>query len=319
MKKATIPWLVLAASPAILMCCVLFGSSGWGIPATRGILLLRVSRVIAGFVVGAALSCAGVILQALLRNPLAEPYILGVSGGAGLGAAVAILSGLTTVSVAALPVVAFVSAALSLALVYALASRRGSVSVFGLILSGVIVSSMCSSILMFLVSAAPTRGLHSITWWMLGNLQVTSQPLLLTCSAVIVVGLFISWLLARDLNALTLGRDMAHFVGVRTSVAVSSGLILATILAATSVSLAGLIGFVGLIVPHVTRSFTGSNHRRLIPFASLAGGLFLAVSDVFARSVLLGREIPIGVITSLVGGPFFLAILRKRRNQGWIE
>jgi iron complex transport system permease protein len=172
---------------------------------------------------------------------------------------------------------------------------------------------------MFLVSMAPTRGLHSITWWMLGNLQVTSKPLLLTCSAVIVVALCASWLLARDLNALTLGREMAHFVGVRTSVAVSAGLALATLLAAASVSLAGLIGFVGLIVPHVTRSFVGANHRRLIPFASLAGGLFLAISDVIARSALLGREIPIGVITSLVGGPFFLMILRKRHKQGWIE
>ena len=134
-----------------------------------------------------------------------------------------------------------------------------------------------------------------------------------------LIGLAAAWLLARDLNALTLGRDTAHFVGVRTSTAVSVGLALATLVAAASVSLAGLIGFVGLIVPHVTRSLTGANHRRLIPFAAVGGGLFLAVSDAVARSIIPGREIPIGVITSLVGGPFFLVILRRRHKQGWIE
>lgn len=322
LKPAALLMLALV-SIVLLAACLLFGASGLGIPANPELRNLRLARVLAGFVVGAGLACAGVTMQAILRNPLAEPYILGVSSGAGLGAAIAIVSGLASLSLFVLPATAFVFAVFTLILVYVVANRNGYASVYSLILSGVIIGSICSSILLFLVSHLMStdsgEGLRTITWWMLGSLQVSSYGLLKLCSVVIVLGIAGSWMLARQLDALTLGRETAHYVGVSTSVTVAVALALATLLAATSVSLAGLIGFVGLIVPHAVRSLVGASHRRLIPCAALVGGVFLAVCDAAARTVLPRQELPIGVITALLGGPFFLWILRARRKSGWIE
>ena len=324
-KSRRVSWiLILGSVPVVLFACILFGASGFGIPDTntvvgRAILGLRVNRVVTAMLVGAALACAGTVFQALLRNPLAEPYVLGVSSGAGLGAALAILTGLgTALGVMALPVCAFVAAGLTLLLVFSVAGGSRS-SVYSLILSGVIVSSIGSSILMFLVATAPVEGLHSVIWWMLGNLQPTSPGLLAACAVVIGLGLLGTWMLAPELNTMTLGREMAHHVGVRPSVVVTVGLLLSTLVTSAAVAMAGLIGFVGLIVPHVMRSLVGPDHRRLIPVAALGGGLFLAVCDAFARTILMPREIPVGVVTAICGGPFFLFVLRFRRKQGWIE
>ena len=261
----------------LLAICVLSGPSGFGLPAVdtpmgRAILSLRLNRVATGLVVGAALSCAGVIFQALLRNPLAEPYVLGVSSGAGLGAACIILAGLgTAITFFLLPVTAFVGAMLALLIVLAVAGGTRA-SVYSLILSGVIVSSIASSILMFLVATASHEGLHSVIWWMLGNLQPTSQGQMVMTAVVVVGGIAAAWFIAPQLDALTLGREVAHHVGVRTELMTAIGLLLGSLLAAAAVSLAGLIGFVGLIVPHVMRSLLGPGHRRLIPATALAGG-----------------------------------------------
>lgn len=308
----------------LLAICVLSGPSGFGLPAVdtpmgRAILSLRLNRVATGLVVGAALSCAGVIFQALLRNPLAEPYVLGVSSGAGLGAACIILAGLgTAITFFLLPVTAFVGAMLALLIVLAVAGGTRA-SVYSLILSGVIVSSIASSILMFLVATASHEGLHSVIWWMLGNLQPTSQGQMVMTAVVVVGGIAAAWFIAPQLDALTLGREVAHHVGVRTELMTAIGLLLGSLLAAAAVSLAGLIGFVGLIVPHVMRSLLGPGHRRLIPATALAGGVFLALCDALARSVLAPREIPVGVLTALCGGPFFLTILKLRGKKGWVE
>jgi iron complex transport system permease protein len=322
-KRTGLMTMLALAAPLLLALCLLMGPSAIGLPdpessAGRAILMLRVNRVATGFVVGAALACAGVVFQALLRNPLAEPYILGVSSGAGLGAAAAILSGLAATTVFAMPLTAFAASALTLAVVYRLATEGGSPSVYGLILSGVIVSAICSSVLMFLVATAPVEGLHSVIWWMLGNLQPTSAGLLLLSAVLVAAGCAGMWVVAPELNALTLGREAAHHVGVRANLVVTLGLALATLVTATAVGLAGLIGFVGLIVPHVVRSLVGPDHRRLVPAAAVAGGVFLSVCDAAARTVMAPVEIPVGVVTAVFGGPFFLAILRRRRRKGWI-
>ena len=318
------PWLLAALTPLVLGGALLLGAAGAGLPYLhtalgRAVLLLRLNRVAGGFLVGAALACAGVVLQALLRNPLAEPYVLGVSSGAGLGAALAIFFGLTAFGELVLPACAFVLALATLALVYALASQHGRTSLYGLLLSGVIVSAVASSLLMLLISLAPLEGLHSITWWMLGNLQMPAGGLLAWCGGLIAAAVLAAWLLARELNALTLGREMAHHLGVRPGLVVGLGLLCATLLTATAVALAGLIGFVGLIVPHAVRSVTGPDHRRLIPAAALAGGLFLVLCDALARTLLAPIELPVGVITALLGGPFFIVLLRRRRKAGWVE
>ena len=328
LNKKYIMWAVVAMVPVIAVVCLFFGSSGIGLPDLstpmgRAIMGLRINRVFTALVVGAALSCAGAVFQALLRNPLAEPYVLGVSSGAALGAGAAILLGTGSgMMLMLLPAAAFMGAVLTMGLVLLVAGGVGS-SIYTLILSGVIVSSVGSSILMFMVATASGEGLHSVVWWMLGNLQPTSTGLLWTCAIVITASVAGVWWLAPDLNTLTLGRDTAHHVGVRTGFVVLTGLLLATLMTSAAVAVSGLIGFAGLIVPHAVRSIIGPDHRRLIPISALAGGAFLTVCDAVARTILpqlTGEpiEIPVGVLTALCGGPFFLIILKLRGRKGWI-
>lgn len=309
-------WLVIGLSPLLLALCVLMGPSGIGLPdlqSQRDILMLRLARVLAGFIIGAALSCSGVVFQAVLRNPLAEPYVLGVSSGAGLGAALAIMTGFAGAFTTALPLCAFLTAVVTLALVYGLSGNSSTPSLYGLILSGVVVSAVCSSLLMFIVSASSIEGMHNILWWMLGNLDMPSDAVLGLSALLVAAGCAGLWLMARELNALTLGHQMAHHLGIRVKASIITALLLGTLVAATAVGVAGLIGFVGLIVPHIMRTLVGPDHRRLIPAAAIGGGAFLAVCDAFARTVL-PVEIPVGVITALLGGPFFLFLLKRRRT-----
>lgn len=314
---------VCIAVPFVALLCLLCGASGFGVPDLttpmgRAILGLRLNRVMTALVVGAALSCAGCVFQALLRNPLAEPYVLGVSSGAALGAAAAILLGAGSgVMLLVLPGAAFVGGALTMGLVLLVAGGVGA-SIYSLILSGVIVSAIGSSILMFLVATASTEGLHSVVWWMLGNLQPTSFWLLAVCATAVVAGGTGIWGFAPDFNTLTLGRDTAHHAGVRTRLVTFAGLFLATLVTAAAVAVAGLISFVGLIVPHAMRSLVGPDHRRLIPVSALAGGGFLALCDAVARTIAAPIEIPVGVLTALCGGPFFLCVLKFRGRRGWI-
>ncbi len=317
--------LFFAIVPLLLALSLLLGPSGIGIPDLQSpsgsaILSLRFSRLLMGMMTGAALSASGVVFQALLRNPLAEPYVLGVSGGAGLGATLVILAGSGLLATLSLPLVAFVSAVLTLMVVYGIASQgsSGQPSVYSLILSGVIVSSICSSVIMFLVSTASVEGMHNVIWWMLGSLQPVTSGQQLLSAALILGGLAGIWLLSPRLNALALGREMAHYQGLHADFVIVIGLLFATLLAATAVSLSGMIGFVGLIVPHVMRAMFGPDHRKLVPLAALGGGTFLVLCDAVARTLLAPVEIPVGVVTALAGGPFFLIILQRRMQQAWI-
>ena len=318
-------FLFFAAIILLLALSMLLGPSGIGIPdmessSGSAIFSLRFSRLLMGMMTGAALSASGVVFQALLRNPLAEPYVLGVSGGAGLGATLSILAGSGLFVSLGLPVVAFISAVLTLMIVYGIASQgsSGHPSVYSLILSGVIVSSICSSVIMFPVSTASVEGMHNVIWWMLGSLQPVSSAQQQLSAALILGGLGGIWLLSPRLNALALGREMAHYQGLHADLVLVVGLLFATLLAATAVSLSGMIGFVGLIVPHVMRAVFGPDNRKLVPLAALGGGTFLVVCDALARTLLAPIEIPVGVVTALAGGPFFLIILQRRMKQAWI-
>lgn len=320
-RRAFPVWLLALVAPPVLFCCVLFGASGlsiddWQTSVGRAVITLRVSRIVCGFVVGAGLACSGVVLQALLRNPLADPYVLGVSNGAALGAAAAIIAGLG--GMFALPLFAFMGALTALLVVLLLAYRGGTTNIYSLLLSGIIVGSICSSVLMLIISIAPIEGMHGITWWMLGNLQATSIPLLAGGAILIGTGFVLVWLMARQLNALALGGEMAHHLGVPVKAVIIIFVVLATLTAASAVALAGLIGFVGLIIPHLMRLVVGPDHQRLVPASALAGGLFLAICDTAARLVLAPIEIPVGVVTALIGGPFFIFLLRRRAG-GWFE
>ncbi|MBA4386848.1 MAG: iron ABC transporter permease [Verrucomicrobia bacterium] len=318
-KKSLFFAALFVGMPLVLLGCLMAGADKMGIPDLRSeigmaIFTTRLQSVIAALVVGGGLAVAGVVMQALLRNPLAEPYVLGVSSGAGLGAAIAIVSGIAGLSVVGRPAIAFFFAIVTLLAVYRLAGSGGKLSIYGLILSGVIVSSICSSVLMFIISKSKSDEMHGIIWWMLGSLQPSSLPLLATCSVAMCCGMIVLWALAPELNALSLGQEMAHHVGVRTRMATGIGLAVATLITASAVAMSGLIGFVGLVVPHVVRRLIGPDHRYLLPFSAICGGLFLAVCDAVARTIMA----PVGVLTAMVGGPFFLAILRSKR-KGWLE
>ncbi len=314
------PWGLLTTAPVVFGLCLLTGSAQLGWPQ-GAILRMRIDRVAHAFFVGGALASAGVVFQALLRNPLAEPYLLGVSSGAGLGAGLYLLL-LAPAGLAGglgLAGCAFVGGCLTLLAVYLLAFSRGRVSIYSLILSGVIVSAVCSSLLMCLLTLSDKPGLHTVVWWMLGNLEVYDRVTLAATGTLTVPACLMAWLLARELNAMTLGQELAHYVGVHAQRALGLGLLVATLLTASAVSGSGLIGFVGLIIPHTARHLVGADHRRLIPAAALLGGQFLALCDAVGWTILRPRSIPVGVITALIGGPFFLVILRQRRRQVWVD
>ena len=320
-KKSLAVYSVLLAA-LVVACLVSLFAGAVPLPTNdvwhSGIFRLRLARTALGVVAGAGLSVAGVIFQAILRNPLAEPYVLGVSSGAGLGAALAIVLGLSAAGAWMLPATAFAGALGTILLVYALArTPAGTTPVQTLLLSGVVVSAVLGSILMFVVSVAPSEKLHGIVWWLLGNLQVFDWGLLRIVSAVVAAGLAVSVLFARDLNLMALGEEPAAHLGLDVEWTKKLFFLLASLMTGATVAACGLIGFVGLIVPHTVRLVAGPDHRRLVTASALAGAAFLVLADSVARTILAPREVPIGVITAMLGGPFFLGLLRKRKASYW--
>lgn len=280
------------------------------------ILSLRLSRIVLGIVVGASLSVAGCILQGLLRNPLAEPYLLGISSGAGLGAVIAIVMGMggTYFGINSLPFISFIGTILTMILVYNLAKIGGRIPVQSLILAGVIVGSVFSSILLFLISLSQNQMVHDAIWWLLGNLQIYDMKLLILVGLISIIGIIIASFFSRELNIIALGEDEAIHLGINIEALKKILFIVASLITAASVSACGIIGFVGLIIPHMMRLIIGPDHRILIPSSALLGGIFLVLCDTLARTIILPAEIPIGAITALIGGPFFIFLLRTKRK-----
>ncbi|MCX5701527.1 MAG: iron ABC transporter permease [Candidatus Omnitrophica bacterium] len=275
------------------------------------ILRLRITRVILGLVAGAGLAVAGVIFQGILRNPLAEPYVLGVSSGAGLGAALALFFNL---SMELLPLTAFLGAVLTMFIVYNLAKLNGKVSTQGLILSGVIVGAVFASLLLFFVSISTNEAMHGITWWLLGSLQVFDIKLLIAVSIMILTGICIAIYFARDLNAISLGEEEALHLGINVDAVKKILFIIASLISGSIVCVCGIIGFVGLIIPHAVRLICGSDHRLVLPVSAISGGAFLILADTISRTLMPPVEVPIGVITAFIGGTVFIFLLRKKQK-----
>ncbi len=282
-------------------------------PVVDPVVDLRLIRMAAALTVGGSLALSGMVFQAVLRNPLAEPFILGVSGGAGVGAALVIVSGLAAYSVLSLPLGALFGALAALGVVLGI-SRWGSRGRENLLLSGVITGTIAGSILMFLISIAHTDQLAGITWWMLGDLQTADPVLLLPGIFLLLILLAVIWFHSRGLNALSIGDSEAWNLGEDTRKLTSIMVIAGSLLAAYSVSLAGIIGFCGLIVPHLVRRVYGCDHRKITPLVFLWGADFLMFCDILSRLPWPFKEIPIGVITSLLGGPLFLWIINRRKR-----
>ena len=278
------------------------------------LLQVRLPRVFLAFIVGGSLAMVGVALQALLRNPLADPFIIGISSGAALGAALALLFGvgISVWSVSALPVCAFAGALLSLLIMYRISSARQNFSIFTLLLAGVVLNAIFSAFIMFLTSVAEPNRAFGMYAWLMGSLTGPDFSTLGVLTLYLGVGLLVLATQAQSLNLLTLGEETARSLGVEVERVKKFVFIAAALLTGAVVSFSGIIGFVGLIVPHAVRLVLSADHRLLLPVAGFAGGIFLMVADTVARTLLSPGEFPVGVVTALVGGPVFLYLLTTR-------
>ena len=271
---------------------------------------IRLHRTLAAFVTGAALALAGVLMQVLLRNPLADPYILGLSGGAAVGALASIMLGLGGWWLSS---TAFVGALISVGVVFGIASRAGSWSTTHLLLTGVVVSAGWGALINLMLSTSASASVQGMLFWLMGDLSQSSVgPAQI---GVLVVGAALAMRAARSLNVLVRGDLVAASLGVdikRLRLSLFFGASLLTVIAVTT---AGSVGFVGLVVPHMLRLIGARDHRVLIPFSLLTGGTFLVVADTLARTLLAPQQLPVGVITALIGVPSFIAILRSTPSK----
>jgi len=282
-------------------------------PEAAIIFNLRIPRIILGFMVGGALALAGVIFQGLFRNPLVEPYTLGVSGGAALMVSlVVVLGGAMHFG---LPLAGFFGALGSIFLVYTIGYKARGMKITGLLLTGVMLSFICSSAIMLIMSVAKAEEAHGIIFWIMGSLE-EKEPLLLNLVCIVVpIGALLSFFKARDLNALSLGEEEAMHLGIEVESTKRGLFLLSSLMAGIAVSISGIIGFVGLVVPHFIRMAIGSDHRILMPASFLLGGTFLILCDTIARTIIAPIELPVGVITGIVGGITFLYFLRKNTKK----
>jgi ABC-type Fe3+-siderophore transport system permease subunit len=309
-----------SAIAAMLWKAVAGGAGGAWAPADEAIILqVRLPRVAAGALAGAALAVAGVLFQGLLRNPLADPYIIGTSAGAAFAAAVAQAAGLhfTLLGFGVLPVAAFVGGLVTSFAVYAVARIGGRAPVVNLLLAGLVMSSIllyAMSLLMVLSETLQAQ-MRSLFTVLMGGIIVTGWRPVAIVAPMVAFGVAAACPLAHRLNALTLGEEGAAAVGVDVERDKRRIIALGAFLTACAVSLSGIIGFAGLVVPHVLRLTAGPDHRGLIPGSALLGAAFLVVADALARSLFAPAEVPVGVFTALVGGPFFLLLLRRARRE----
>lgn len=280
-------------------------------PERTIIFSIRLPRIIFAALVGAALSMAGVVFQALLRNPLADPYILGISGGSAVGAILGIIVGISAIPFA-VPAAAFLGAILTIVVVFGIAETGRALPSNILLLAGVVVNAFFSAVIMFLISISSNMELHSIMFWLMGDLSLASGGELLLSSLFLLLGFAVIYSYARPLNLVVTGEEAALQLGVEIENTKRILLIVASLITAMAVSIGGIIGFVGLMVPHMVRMMFGSDHRLLIPAATLFGAVFMVFADTLARTIMAPSELPVGVITAICGAPYFIYLLRKR-------
>jgi iron complex transport system permease protein len=289
-----------------------------GSTAATILLEVRLPRIALAAVVGAALAVSGTAFQGLLRNPLADPFILGTSSGAAFAATLVIALGGARGAASSwlLPGASFGGAFLALVAVYALARTHGRVPVETLLLSGVIVNAFLFALVLLVLALARVEAVE-ILLWLMGSLSLAVRPGLVGAGAAIVLLASIAiWTMARDLDAMSLGEEQAAHLGVATEGLKRRLFVVVSLLVGAAVSVSGIIGFVGLIVPHLARMVVGAAHRVLLPASALLGAVVLVVADTVARSALPAQELPVGVVTALLGAPFFIVLLRRRKRVG---
>lgn len=286
--------------------------SGGGEPMSREIILkLRLPRIILAAIVGAALSVSGGVFQGIFRNQLADPYVLGISSGAALGAAIAILSPFHHPWLT--PIASFLGSLATLAMIYPVGRIGGRIYLTALLLAGVMVGLFLSAILWLLLSLSPREKLGDVIFWLMGNLGLASYQRILPVLLYVTMSMVTVLSMARGLNAMNMGEDEARQLGIDTERLKRRSLIAASLMTGAVVSVSGVIGFVGLIIPAGLRVVIGNDARLILPASALLGATFLILSDTLARVLLAPVELPIGIVTSLVGAPVFIYLLRKIR------
>jgi iron complex transport system permease protein len=282
-------------------------AGGADTPSRAIVLELRLPRALAGFACGGLLALAGALMQVLLRNPLADPYVLGISGGAGVGALLAMLLGLAGIGIAGF---SFVGALSAMLLVFGLAHGDGSWTQTRLLLTGVVVAAGCGAVVALILTLAPEQKIHGMLFWLMGDLSQASA--VLPALAVLVAALAATLPFARELNLLARGAEQAATLGVAVPRLRRLVYAVASLTTAVAVTTAGSIGFVGLVVPHLVRLAVGNDQRLLLPAAALAGGSLLVLADTAARTLIAPQQLPVGVLTALIGVPVFLFLLARQ-------
>ncbi|MBW8055706.1 MAG: iron ABC transporter permease [Nitrospira sp.] len=321
-RASHLTMLLLLAAPASIAFALSMGSADLNLGELRQALIgdgtsldaaivreLRLPRALSAFAVGGLLALSGALLQVLLRNPLADPYILGVSGGAAAAALLSILLGLGTAWVMGS---AFAGSLVSTFLVFSLSRLDGAWTQTRLLLTGVVVAAGWGALISFLLVISPDGDLHTMLFWLMGDMSRAAHPLF--ANAILLAGLALSLGLARSLNLLARGDLAAAALGENPARVRVSVYFIASLLTAAAVTVAGSIGFVGLIIPHIIRLLTGADHRSLLPNTVLLGGCFLVLADTVARTAVVPIQLPVGVITALLGVPVFLFLLTHTRN-----
>jgi iron complex transport system permease protein len=272
---------------------------------------IRLPRILLGIAVGGGLSLAGVLLQGIFRNPLVEPFTLGISGGAALGVCLSTILGFSRFY--SLPVAGFAGAFMVILFLNFLATRKSFTGVQGLLLAGVMINFISSSLVTLIMSLVRVEQLHGLLFWIIGTLGETDWPLVNTAICTTILGLILSYLFCSDLNALILGEEQAHHLGIGVEKTKRLLFVLASLLTGLCVSLTGAIGFVGLVVPHFVRMLVGNDHRILLIASFLAGAIFLVLCDAIAKTIAFPIELPVGVVTGILGGFVFIYTLTKKR------
>ena len=320
LSSASAALVVLCLAPLIGSTSINYSRALAGLsPDSEILFYTRLPRVLLALLAGGALAVAGVLFQAMLRDALATPYTLGVSSGASLGAVAAICLGWREVGhLPAIWLASFAGAALVLFLVMGIASEGRRMSSFTLLLAGVSINTICLAAILFLQYIATFGQTFAIVRWLMGGIDAVDYSTLAWFAAAVLPAVGLIFLRARDWNLMAVGEDWAAARGVSVSRLMLSGYVLGSFLAGSVTALAGPIGFVGLIVPHALRLKLGADHRLLLPCSFFTGAAFLAVCDTLARTVLAPTEIPVGVVTALLGGPFFIWLLRSKRRSLWL-
>ncbi|WP_352404861.1 FecCD family ABC transporter permease [Sporanaerobacter acetigenes] len=288
-----------------------------GIPDSHKtiILKIRLPRVLLGVLVGASLSSAGVAFQGMFKNPMADPYVMGISSGAALGASLAIILGMrkTIFAISPISFFAFIGSLITVFSVYFISRVKNKVPVTNLLLSGVAIGQFLTAIMSFLM-VIYSKDMEKIIFWTLGSLSGKGWEPLIRIALPTIASIAILNFFARDLNIILTGEESAKSLGVEVEKIKKYILVLSSFMTAMVVSVSGIIGFVGLIIPHIVRLLVGPDHRILLPSAALVGGIFMIFADTMARTIISPVEIPVGIITAMFGGPFFIYLLRKKKK-----